>query len=400
MFDLKQGYTVRERSYWYVVLSLGLASFFNFATMYFFQPILPVLVEKFNVSISYASLTMSLHTIGLIIGLILLGFLSDRRGRRIFILLSILLTSVFAFILPLLPHFSLIVAIRIVQGFTLAGVLSAAMAYMSEELDPRYFSFAATLYISCNSLGGMTGRFVSGYLIESFSFAFAFYMLAIFGLVTFVVVAIFLPKSQYFMKSTKGIKEDFKGFLYHLKNPELLLMFGLGAVLQISFTGMWTFLPFHLMEEPFQLSLQQISYLYFAYSLGTIGAPLAGWLARHYPLSHLRIVGVVILTIGMLATLHSSLIGIIVGLSLICLGFFISHSLASATVSDCAKSFKGSASSLYLVSYYLGVAIGTTGLTPLWENFEWKGIITVTALFPMVYVLLIKWLQRKVKSAT
>lgn len=394
MFNLKQQYTIRQSSYWYVVISLGLASFFNFATMYFFQPILPVLVERFEVRISYASLTMSLHTIGLIVGLILLGFFSDRRGRRIFILLSILFTALFSFLLPLLPYFSLIIMIRILQGFTLAGVLSAAMAYMSEELEPRSFGFAATLYISCNSLGGMTGRFVSGYLIESFSFAFAFYALAIFGLFTFVIVALLLPKSNHFNQSRKDFRTDIKGFLYHLKNPQLLLMFGLGAVLQISFTGMWTFLPFHLMDEPFHLSLQQISYFYFAYSLGTIGAPLAGWLSRHYDMSHLRIVGVIILTVGMLVTLNTSLVGIIIGLSLICLGFFVSHSLASATVSDRAETFKGSASSLYLVAYYLGVAIGTTCLTPIWENFNWKGIITVTALLPIFYVIIIKFFQR------
>lgn len=394
VFNLGQlQYTTRDKSYWYIILSLGLASFFVFATMYFYQPILPLIVEMYDIRISYASLTVSLHTIGLVIGLIVIGFLSDRRGRRSFVLVSIFFTTVILFLLPLLQQFSLIIALRFIQGFTLSGVLAAALAYMAEEINPRYFGFAATLYISSNSIGGMAGRFISSYLVELFSFKVAFFTLGIFGIVTFLIVFIVLPKSRNFKESTRLFSEDIKGFLYHLKNPQLMLMFGLGAMLQMSFTGMWTFLPFYLIEAPFNLSLQQIAYFYLTYSLGTIGAPIAGWLSRNYDLGLLRIIGVVIMTVGMFVTFGTSISYIIVGLSIICLGFFISHSLASATVSSTATTFKGSASSLYLVSYYLGVAAGTTLLTPIWEKFAWNGIITITALVPITYVVIVKVVQ-------
>lgn len=386
-------YTTKDKSYWHIVISLGLASFFVFATMYFYQPILPLIVDMYDIGISYASLTVSLHTIGLVIGLIVIGFLSDRRGRRAFVLLSILLTTIILFLLPLLPQFSLIVALRFVQGFTLSGVLAAALAYMAEEINPRYFGFAATLYISSNSIGGMAGRFVSSYLVELYSFKVAFFSLGIFGLLTFLIVFLAMPKSRNFSESTRLFSEDIKGFLYHLKNPQLLLMFGLGAVLQLSFTGMWTFLPFYLIEAPFNLSLQQIAYFYLTYSMGTIGAPIAGWLSRNYDLGRLRIIGVVIMTAGMIVTVGTAVSYIVVGLSVICLGFFISHSLASATVSSTATSFKGSASSLYLVSYYFGVAGGTTLLTPIWKKFAWNGIITITALVPITYVVIVKIVQ-------
>jgi len=381
---------MRDPSYWYIVISLGVASFFIFATMYTFQPILPVIVEMYEIPISYASLTMSLHTIGLVIGLIVLGFLSDRRGRRSFILWSIIIATVILFVLPSLHYFSLIIALRFIQGFVLAGVLSAALAYMSEEINPKYFGFAATLYISSNSIGSMAGRFSLSYLVESYSFQSSLYILGLFGIVTFFLVYFLLPRSRNFEQSDRVFSEDIKGFLYHLKNRQLLLMFGLGAVLQISFTGMWTFLPFHLIEEPFSLSLQQIAYFYLAYSVGTVGAPIAGWLARRYDVSTLRVIGVITLSIGMFTTLFSSINFMVVGLCIICLGFFISHSLASATVSNTAITFKGSASSLYLVSYYIGVAIGTSLLTPIWESFAWQGIIMITALLPLIYVLLVR----------
>lgn len=398
MYKLKpEKYTTRDFAYWRIVMGLGIASFFVFATMYFIQPILPVLVEQYEITISYASLAMSIHTLGLICGLIIIGFLSDRKGRRSFVLSSVLLAAVLLFLMVYIPHFSLIVVIRFIQGFILAGVLAVALAYMSEEIETRYFGFAASLYVSFNGFGGMVGRFVSGYLVETYSYAATLYILGASGLITFFIVLFLLPKSNHFFESKRRFMEDLRGFTYHLSDRRMLLMFGLGMVLQISFAGMWTFLPFHLIKDPFHLSLQQIAYFYLAYSFGMIIAPIAGWLARTYSMRTLRIIGVVTLTTGMFITLGKGLAYIIVGLAFICIGFFTSHSLASASVSNQAKAFKGSASSLYLVSYYLGVAIGTTCLAPVWDMFEWKGIITITALLPFLYVMMVQ-MARKVNG--
>lgn len=399
MYDLiQQGYTIKDAAFWKIVIGLGMTSLFIFATMYNLQPILPIFTETFDIPISYASLSVSLTTVGLIFGLITIGFLSDRKGRLLFIYVSIMTTTIILFIIPLMQSFGLIIFFRFLQGFALSGVLGAALAYMAEEIAPKYFGFAATLYISCNSLGGMAGRFVTGFVADALSWQTALFMLGSFGFITFLFVFFTLPKSKGFIQSTGTWLDDMKGFFVHFKNPSLLLMFGLGTMLQMSFTGMWTFLPFHLIDAPYNLSLQQVSYFYIAYSLGIVGAPIAGWLAGKYRLSSIRVAGVAILSIGMFITLGSSILAISIGLSIICLGFFVSHSIASTTVTQEATHHKGSASSLYLVAYYVGVSIGTTLLTPLWEAFQWQGIIIFTASIPVLYVVVVKLAQAKLKK--
>src|SRR5699024_70757 len=147
----------------------------------------------------------------------------------------------------------------------------------------------------------------------------------------------------------------------------LLTLFGLGAILQMSFTGMWTFLPFYFIKEPYNLSLQLISYFYLAYSFGVIGAPIAGSLSVRFSMKSIRIVGVIIMMTGLLMTLSTPILLISIGLSLTCLGFFVTHSITTATVSQAATHHRGSASSLYLVAYYAGVSAGTTLLIPIWD---------------------------------
>lgn len=393
-----KGYTIQDRQYWAIIVSLGLGSLFIFATMYSFQSILPLLTSEYDISISAASLTVSVTTIGLIAGLITAGFLSDRQGRKQFMIASVTVTTLLLFVIPLSPIFSLIVFLRFIQGFALAGLLGAALAFMAEEIDPFHFGFATTLYIACNSLGGMAGRFITSFLAENYSWQTTLYLIGLAGIFITLIIIAFLPRSRYFNQSTEPIWTDVKGFFVHFKNPTLLLMFGLGIVLQTAFTGMWTFLPFHLIEAPYHLSLKDISYFYLAYSFGIIGAPMAGWLSKQYSFRTIRIAGIIILSTGMFILLGQPLLSIGIGLSFICLGFFVAHSITSATVSQTASHHKGSASSLYLVSYYIGVAIGSTLLTPIWEQFQWQGIILFCAILPILYLIAVLFIQKRKKT--
>lgn len=394
-----QKYTVKDSAFWKIVLSLLLASLFIFANMYAVQPLLPVFVDDFGVSVATSSLALSLTIIGLIIGLVVLGFFSDRNGRRKYILYSLLGSAIPFFLIPLTESFTLLLILRFIQGFALAGVPAAALAYISEEIDRKNVAYATALYISSNALGGMLGRVLTGFISDHFSWQASFTFFGFTGLVLFLAVLVVLPHSRHFESSDLSFAKDIQGFLFHLKNPALLVVFGLGTVLQISFTGIWTYLPFHLEAPPFSMSLQAISYLFFAYGIGVIGSPLAGRLAEKFGLSLIRRMGVFILSAGILLTLSPYLWMIVVGLCLTCLGFFTAHSLTAASVGQQATHHKGSASSLYLVAYYIGVAGGSSILSPLWTGSGWTGIVLFTTILPIIYVFLIRFYRKIPGSA-
>ncbi|WP_240949652.1 MFS transporter [Psychrobacillus sp. BL-248-WT-3] len=388
-----KGYSIRDFQFWRIVGSLGLASMFIFGSMYSVQPILPMFTKEFDVKVSYSSMMMSLTTVGLIIGLIVLGFFSDRIGRTNFVRFSIIGSVIPFFLMTLSDNFVWIIILRFIQGFLLAGVPAAALAYISEEIDRKFLSVATALYISCNALGGMIGRVVTGYATEHFSWEIAFYILAVSGIFVFILVLVTLPNSRNFQPQEASFRDDLDGFAYHFKNPSLMLMFGLGIVLQLSFTGIWTYIPFHLTDSPFSLSIDAVSNIFFAYGLGVIGSPLASWMAGKIGQRKVLISGVFMLSLGILLTNSSSVWMIVVGLCVVCLGFFTAHSLAASSVSRDASHHKGSASSLYLVSYYIGVGVGSTLLGPLWERLGWSGLVTFTAVVPVIYVVFVMLIQ-------
>lgn len=384
-------YTIRDASFWRITIGLGFSSFIIFAYLYAFQSLLPFFKVFFAINSTQASFLISFAMLGLIVGLFILGFLSDRYGRVPIIYFS-LFGSVFSMFLMLFTNsFYFILLLRFIQGFAIAGLTASAVAYISEEVDFRNAKIAVGFYISTNAIGGMLGRVVSGYLTEVYSWQTTLYTLSFVGLFIAISVFFILPKSRFFISSTENIKTDLSAFRHHLRNPLLVILFGLGILLQFSFTGLWTYLPFHLEKAPYHLSLQAIGYLFFAYSFGVIGAPLSSSLANRFGLNNVRFVSISILTLGLLLTMSTFLSLIIVGLCLACFGFFTAHSLTATSVSETATHHKGTASSLYFIAYYIGVASGSSLLGPLYENINWFIFVLIVSLIPLLYISVFKY---------
>jgi len=390
-----QKYNIRDFHFWRIVLALFLASFFILASLYAVHPLMPIFIEEFGVSTSVSGLSLSFTVTGLIIGLVVNGFLSDRKGRTSFIILSLIGTVILFLIIPLFQSFLSLLVLRFIQGFALSGLPVAALAYIGEEISPRGQGFATALYIASNAVGGMFGRFLTAYLVDSYSWEMTFYLWAVIGFIIFLITIFALPKSRFFQPIHTPVKKDLLGYMQHLKNPALLLLFGLGIILQLSFTGIWTYLPFHLQAEPFSFSLQKVSYFYITYGLGIIGSSVAGLLINTFSLNKIRMIAIFIMSLGIFITISPSVVFIAVGLGLMCLGFFIAHSLTAISVNAIATHHKGSASSLYLAAYYVGVSMGSIVLAPIWEDTGWLGLIVIAGIIPTVYILLYKIFMKK-----
>ncbi|SFJ39037.1 MFS transporter, YNFM family, putative membrane transport protein [Halobacillus dabanensis] len=381
-------YTPGESSFWRITIALMLASFSIFSTLYVFQPLLPVFASQLNISATESSYLMSSCVLAMVMGLFVLGFLADRYGRSLVMKGSLLITALSLLALPLTASFEWMVVLRFVQGFFLAGIPAAAMGYLGEEMSHKHLGLAMTLYISSNALGGMGGRVVGGYLTDIFDWRITIWSFGVFGFLTMISFMFMFPKERFFKKTDQRMTEDLRGMLVHLKNVHMLVLFLLGVLLQVVFTAIWTYIPFHLNEEPFSWSLKSISFTYFAYVFGVLAPPIAGRFSDAIGLKKVMFTGVLILIAGVFFTAIPSEIFIMIGLSLICMGFFVAHSMAAALVSKSATHHRSGASGFYLISYYLGVAIGSTAVGTLWEKFEWYGVLSVTTFLIFLFIFL------------
>lgn len=384
------GYTIQEAAFWKIVILLGATSVFIFANLYSFQPILPVLAKEFKVSSTYISLTFSFSIIGMIIGLNIFGSLSDRLGRKNFILLSLFLSSLLLVLIASSTSLPLVLILRFLQGLITGALPASALAYLNEEINKQDQKFAIAFYIAANAIGGSLGRVLSGVITHYYSWHTALYIFGALGLITTAIMLFLLPKSNHFTPSKGSLLSTFSGIGYHLRNPVLRRYFLIGLIIQLSYTGIWTYLPFHLSNAPFFLSTAAISSFYIALMLGIPSAPIVSLLTNRFKLSVVLISMLALLGFGTLLTIFNNLWIITIGLALLSFAMFATHALAAALINLHADSYKGTASSLYFVAYYIGVAIGSTLFAPIWHFLGWHAVVIVAAALPISYGIILK----------
>ena len=149
-----------------IEIGLLMAGLATFTLLYATQAILPYFTRDYGISPSEAALSVSVATAGLGVGLVVAVPVSERIGRVRLIRWSLLIASVLALVVALLPSWPLFLAARFVMGFVLAGLPATAAVYLKEEIHRSYVTAATGIYIFGTTLGGLAGRVVSALTIE------------------------------------------------------------------------------------------------------------------------------------------------------------------------------------------------------------------------------------------
>ena len=378
--DMKRGTPQFMR----VTLALFSAGLATFALLYCVQPILPVLSQEFGVSPASSSISLSISTAMLAIGLLFTGPLSDAIGRKKVMVTALLLASCCTLLSTVMTSWHGILVMRALLGLSLSGVAAVGMTYLSEEIHPSFVAFSMGLYISGNSIGGMSGRLLSGVFTDFFNWRIALAAIGCFALASALMFWRLLPASRHFRPSSLRPRTLMINFRLHWRDRGLPLLFLEGFLLMGSFVTLFNYIGYRLMASPWMLSQAVVGLLSVAYLTGTWSSPKAGAMTAKYGRGPVMLGSIAIMLTGLLLTLISSLWVIFAGMLLFTAGFFASHSVASSWIVPRARRAKGQASSLYLSSYYLGSSIAGTPAGGFWHNYGWNAVGGFMSLSPVL----------------
>lgn len=374
--------------------ALFLAGFITFANLYVTQPLLPTFSEAFHVSPAVASLSLSVTTFALAVSLIIVSSLSEAWGRKSLMTISIFAASVLTLALAFSPNFEIILVLRVVQGIVFAGLPAIAMAYLGEEMEPASLGVAMGLYISGNSVGGLSGRVIIGTLTDHYNWHTGMMVLGGISLLVSLLFVWMLPSSKHFSARPLQLKALTKTLLQHLRDPCMLCLYGMGFLLMGSFVTLYNYIGFKLMAPPYNLSATIVGWIFVIYLVGTFSSAWFGSLADRYGRQRMLLLAIAIMLAGAIVTLNGLLTLKIIGITVFTFGFFASHSIASGWVSKRASHDKAQASSLYLFFYYFGSSVGGTVGGVFWMKYGWMGVIVMIALFLFIACVLSFLLKR------
>nr|WP_318380745.1 MFS transporter [uncultured Enterobacter sp.] len=378
-----------------VTLAMFSAGLATFALLYCVQPILPVLSQEFGVSPASSSISLSISTGMLAVGLLFTGPLSDAIGRKPVMVTALLLASCCTLLSTVMTSWHGILIMRALIGLSLSGVAAVGMTWLAEEIHPSFVAFSMGLYISGNSIGGMSGRLLSGVFTDFFSWRIAVGVIGCFALAAALMFWKILPDSRHFRPTPLRPRTLAINFRLHWRDRGLPLLFVTGFLLMGAFVTLFNYIGYRLMQSPWHLSQAIVGLLSVAYLTGTWSSPKAGTMTSRFGRGPVLLGSTAIMLLGVLLTLFASLWLIFAGMLLFSAGFFAAHSVASSWIGPRARRAKGQASSLYLFSYYLGSSVAGTLGGVFWHRFGWNGVGGFIALLLIAALLVGHCLHRR-----
>lgn len=370
------GVRVGTPAYRRISLALFLAGFATFSLLYSVQPLLPEFARHFGVGAGTSALALSLSTGLLAVSILFAGALSQSVGRRWLMFASMVLAATCNLLAALAPSWHTLLLARAAEGVVLGGVPAVAMAYLSEEIDAGGLGFSMGLYVGGTAFGGMSGRVIMGVLTDAFGWRIALAAISVLGLLVAVGFILLLPPSRRFVRKT-GMGLDQHGRIWrdHLAQPSLLLLFAAGCLLVGALVSVFNVIGFRLSGPGFGLGQSEIGLIFTAYLLGMAVSPMAGGLADRAGRGPVLLACVLLMVAGVLITLASHLVVVIAGICVLTLGFFGAHAVCSGWVGIVATQYKGHASSIYLLIYYLGASVLGVAAGGFWEWAQWPAVV-------------------------
>ncbi len=176
-------------------LVLGCLTVIGPASMDSYLPGLPDLADDFGVGASAAQVTLTTYLIGLAVGQLFAGSLSDVHGRRRPMIAGMALFTVASLVCALAPNLYALAVVRLVQGAMAATGVAIGRAVVRD----LYAGAAAARYLSrlmlIVGLGPILAPLIGGQLLRFTSWRGVFVALAVLGLALTVTAAVLLPET-------------------------------------------------------------------------------------------------------------------------------------------------------------------------------------------------------------
>ncbi|MER5555092.1 MFS transporter [Streptomyces sp. NPDC002793] len=361
----------------FALFAAGIATF---ALLYSTQALLPAVSASFGATAGQASWTVSAATGALALCVLPLSALSERFGRRRMMTASLAVAVVLGLLIPFAPSLGWLIALRAVQGAALAGLPASAMAYLAEEVRPKALVAAIGLFVAGNSIGGMSGRILAGWVAQAWGWRMALGAIGLLALACAVVFHFMIPKARHFTPASLNPKALAKTVTGHLSDPLLRRLYAIGALFMTVFGAVYTVIGYRLVEEPFSLPQGIIGSVFLVYLVGTLSSAAAGRLVGRLGRRGALYLAVSTTAAGLLLSLADQLAAVLGGLVLITAGFFAGHAVASSSVSRTATTGRAQASALYQTAYYLGSSVGGTLGAVAFHAGGWSGTVVLGVL--------------------
>jgi len=235
-------------------------------------PMLPYFVTHFGASAFVVGLLMATFSLCQLVSAPLWGYISDRVGRKMVLIISQIGATIGWAMLGLAPNIAVPLAVapiavvfaaRIVEGIS-GGNISITQAYVADLVAPKDRSRAFGLIGAMFAAGMVFGPAGGGLLYGKFGFAMPFLVAAGLQFVTLLLTIVMLPESRAHREDEERL--GFEAILASFHKPRLARILWQKLAIALALYGWFAVFALFLQRQ-LNFTLTQSDYLFSGFAI-------------------------------------------------------------------------------------------------------------------------------------
>ena len=362
---------------------LALASFASAANLRVCDPLLPQIAGQLGVTVGTASLTVTGFALAYGVLQVVIGPLSDARGRLRTVVLGSLWAGAATLVSATMPALEPLAVTRFFAGMGAAAIIPVAIAWIGDVVPYEQRQPVLARYISGQIMGIVFGQAAGGLLGDLIGWRFT---LVLMGLVH-VVAGLLLLAEMRRLKIAPPTSGRVQWLGAAASARAVLRDAWVRTVLiSVFIEGMAMFGALAYvgadLHERFGLSLGAVGALLAAFGIGALCYSLtAGRLVPWLGQARLALIGGAILAAGYasLALIPWAWLAV-PGIAMVGLGFYMLHNTLQTNATQMAPHARGLAVSLFAFMLFCGQSVGVVLAAPLMDRYGGRPIFLISAL--------------------
>ncbi|WP_445491354.1 MFS transporter [Niallia sp. 03133] len=379
-----------------LIFILAAACGFTVANVYLNQTLLVSMANTFAVSAASIGIVATLTQAGYALGNLFIVPLGDILERKKLILTLLSIVSILLASAALSMNVLWLIGVNLLLGFAtiIPQIIVPLAVHLASENNRGKVLGNVTIGLVCGIFGA---RIISGFADSHFGWRSMYWISFAGTILLFFLLLLFLPTS----KGNKTV--SYKKLLASL-GPLFLkekvlqkaclsqgMMFG-------AFSVFWTTLVFFLSSPPYSYGSKMAGIIGLVGIAGAFAAPIIGRIIdqKGSGFATALCMSFSLLAYIILATLGHWLPGLIVGALLITVGTQANQVACQASIFQLSPEQRNRLNGLYMVSTFLGGALGSYLGVFAWSRWHWFGVCSVgMIMIGIAFTSLIKLSKQK-----
>lgn len=164
------------------------------SSLYITQPMQPLFMEEFGISITQVTLFTSVVLLALAFAPIVYGYLLEKFDTRKVLFVSLGMIGVFQCLLCFAQDYRTFLALRLLEALAIPAALTATLTTLM-RIDMQNIQKYVSLYVAATVFGGVLSRVAGGFITSISSWQFTFAALGITTLVV-AILSFRIPQSS------------------------------------------------------------------------------------------------------------------------------------------------------------------------------------------------------------